>query len=239
MYLDELTTTEFKERIDSKTMVIWPIGAVEEHGPHLPLSTDSLQPEHIAERVAERTGALIAPPLRYGYLRQTAPFPGSISLRWDTLRSIALDILMGLAKNDVRYIVVLSGHAGRDHMSALRLAALDVVDSHDVRIWVMSDYDIAYAHMDELASQDDGHAGTIETSRIMNIRPDLVKERPGPFQPDWPRFEMLAEPREYFPDGYHGDPSAADVEKARRIDDIIVEEMVRFITEAVDRGAGE
>ncbi|MFQ6061322.1 MAG: creatininase family protein, partial [Thermoplasmata archaeon] len=66
MFLDDLTTEEFEREIDDSTVVILPIGVIEEHGSHLPLSTDSIQSEYIAQRVSEKTGALIAPPIRYG-----------------------------------------------------------------------------------------------------------------------------------------------------------------------------
>ena len=122
-----MTSVEFRKRVGPKSVVIWPIGAVEEHGPHLPLCTDSVQPEKVAEDVAKATGALIAPSLRFGNCGATSKFPGTLSLSFDSLRAIAYDVISELARNGFKKIVVLSGHAGRLHMAALRAAGEKVV----------------------------------------------------------------------------------------------------------------
>ncbi|MFQ5884149.1 MAG: creatininase family protein, partial [Thermoplasmata archaeon] len=127
MFLDELSSKEFEREIDDKTVVILPLGVIEEHGSHLPLSTDSLQGEYVAEEVARRTDSLIAPPIRYGVCNTTQNFPGTVSIRFETLRSLVRDVLSEFGRNGIKNVVVLSGHAGSTHMAALRLAAKDVV----------------------------------------------------------------------------------------------------------------
>jgi creatinine amidohydrolase len=231
MYLDELTMEEFSEKVNDDTVVILPIGATEEHGSHLPLSTDSLQPEFIAEKVAKSTGALIAPPIRYGLCSSTRNFPGTISLSFDTLRALVFDILSELTRHGIKKMVVLSGHAGRIHMAALRQAAEMVVREQDVRIMVLSDYDIAYdlIEIDMSIPKDDGHSGLIETSRIMDIREDLVKGKgvAGSTRP--PKFMVLQDPEKYFPTGVMGDPKGASKPKGDQINDYIVKELVKLI----------
>lgn len=79
VWLDELSTVEAQKAATAGTVIILPIGSVEEHGDHLPLGTDSIQPEYIATEVAKKTGALIAPPIRYGICNAARNFPGTIS----------------------------------------------------------------------------------------------------------------------------------------------------------------
>jgi len=214
------------------SIVIWPIGAVEEHGSHLPLCTDSIQPEHVAEAVAKRTGAFIAPPLRYGSCSSTSKFPGTLSLSFYSLHAIARDVLSELARNGFRRIVVLSGHAGRLHMAALRLAAEEVVrERPEVRLMVLSDYDIAYTMKDPDIPQDDGHAGMIETSRVLAIAPRLVKGRAAPFQPKFPPYQVLADYTKYFPGGVHGDPTKASAKKGKEWNAHIVRELAKLVKE--------
>lgn len=231
MFLDELTMSEFKEKVNESTVIILPIGAVEEHGPHLPLCTDSLQPEYIAQKVAEITGALVAPPIRYGFCSSTRNFPGTITISFDTLRSLLYDLLSEFIRNGIKNMVVLSGHAGRVHMAALRLAAERVVNENEANIMVLSDYDIAYDMLDkdETIPSDDGHSGLIETSRIMAIREDLVKGKgiPGIDRP--PKFMVLRDPEKYFPSGVMGDPINASKEKGEEINKYIIDELVRLI----------
>lgn len=65
-WLDELSTKEAEKAAKAETVVIFPVGSVEEHGAHLPLCTDSVQSEYVALEVAKKTGCLVAPPFRYG-----------------------------------------------------------------------------------------------------------------------------------------------------------------------------
>jgi creatinine amidohydrolase len=231
MYLDELTMKEFSEKVNDNTVVILPIGATEEHGAHLPLNTDSLQPEFVAEKVAKHTKALIAPPIRYGFCASTKNFPGTITISFDTLRSLVYDILSELHRNGIKNIVVLSGHAGRIHMAALRQAAESVVRECDVKIMVLSDYDIAYDLIDVDMSipKDDGHSGLIETSRILDIREDLVKGEGEAGSTRPPKFMVLPDPEKYFPTGVMGDPTGASKPKGDQINDYIIKELVKLI----------
>ncbi|UCF07236.1 MAG: creatininase family protein [Thermoplasmata archaeon] len=231
MYLDELTMPEFEEKVKENPVVILPLGAVEEHGPHLPLCTDSLQPEYIAEKVAERTGALLAPPIRYGFCSSTKNFPGTITVSFDTLRSLIYDILSELTRNGIQNIVVLSGHAGRVHMAALRLAARKVVEECEADIMVLSDYDIAYdlIERDDTIPNDDGHSGLIETSRVLAIKEELVKGGGVAGKTRPPKFRVEKNPERHFPTGVLGDPTGASKEKGREINDFIIDEMVRLI----------
>ena len=231
MYLDELTMDEFKEKVNEDSIVILPLGAVEEHGAHLPLCTDSIQPEYIAEEVAKLTNALIAPPIRYGHCSSTRNFPGTLSLSFDTIRYLIYDILSELIRQGFRKIVVLSGHAGRAHMTALRLAAKEIIDEHDVKLLVLSDYEIAYTVLDEEIVKNDGHSGLIETARMLAIREDLVKDKDKrkAAHPKFPKFMILKHPEKYFPSGVMGDPTRATKEKGKEINEIIVKEMVKLI----------
>jgi len=233
-WFDELSMKEAENRAGA--VVILPVGSVEEHGIHLPLCTDSLQPEYVALEVAGKTGCLVAPALRYGVCNSTRGFPGTISITFDSLHRITRDILEEFVRNRFTRILVLSGHAGQAHMAALRLAAQEVVWQHGKenpeerpRITVCSDYDFAYELKGGLFSEKDGHAGTIETSRVMAIKPELVKAGGEKSFPTIPRFKIVADPERYFPSGVIGDPRAASPEKGRMINRYVVKEVVKLV----------
>jgi len=232
--LDELSSAEFGALVKKNPIVFLPLGAVEEHGAHLPLSTDSLQPEYIVEKVAARLPgpALIAPPIRYGNCVTTRGFPGTISLSFDTLRALIEDILEELCRNGVRRVVIVSGHAGGAHMAALRTAGETVVeDTPDLKLMVLSDYDIAYELKGKEFPETDGHGGLIETSRVLGIRPELV----GPDRPSGrntaPKYMVLPDPEAYFKAGISGDTKDASAARGKRIDDFVVEELCRLAAE--------
>ncbi len=240
VFYDELTMTEFADIVDENTIVILPTGAVEGHGGHLPLNTDSLQPEYVAEQVATQLNArqdhkvLIAPPIRYAYSNTIKNLPGTLSLSFETIERLVFDILSELIRNGIKNIVVLSGHAGRLHMAAQRLAAQNIIDLHpEVKLMVLSDYDIVYAQHDLGFPEGDGHAGTMETSRVMAIRPELVKGPGVKSESSPPRYRALSHPEVYFPTGIIGDPTQATSEKGDMLNELVIEELMKLILEMI------
>lgn len=228
----EITSTDFARLVKTKPLVIVPIGSVEEHGSHLPLCTDAYQAEEIASRVAGAFSALVCPPVRYGECRSTRNFPGTISLSGETVHSLAFDIASELARNGIDKVMFLTGHAGSAHMAALRSGVLRAVERNPkLKVMVLSDYDIAYDLRGKEFPENDGHAGEIETSRMLRLRPQLVgKERPrGKARP--PKFMVLPDPETYFPSGVMGDSAKASAKKGGNIDDYIVEKLCELVTE--------
>ena len=241
MRLEEMTSEEFANYVDNLTVVILPIGAVEEHGWHLPLNTDTVQPEKVAEDVEsilekDNYKVLIAPTLNYGNCRTTANFPGTISITSDSLRSVVRDILKEFMRHRIKNIVVLSGHAGSNHMAALRMAAEDALKEGNAKIMVLSDYDIAYKHLGDEVPEDDGHGGMLETSRVMAIRPELVKldRSQGESHPKLPPYRILRNPERYFTKGYRGYPDRATPELGERMNRMIAEELAKLIEDMID-----
>jgi len=236
VWFDELTMQEAEQAAKNDTVIIIPVGSVEEHGAHLPLCTDSIQPEYIAQEAAKKTRTLIAPPLRYGVCNSTRNFPGTISIQFETLRSITKDVLEEFIRNGFTKFLILSGHAGQSHMAALRLAAQQVIWNHEKqkkppRIQVCSDYDFAYELKGKHFDEKDGHAGTIETSRVKAIKPELVRTKAQKHYPTIPRFEVLANPETYFPAGIIGDPTTATTKKGQMVNKYITEQVIKLIEE--------
>jgi creatinine amidohydrolase len=226
MLLDELSSKEFEKSLDDGTVVILPIGVIEEHGSHLPLNTDSIQGEYVAEEVAKKTGALVAPPIRYGVCNTTRNFPGTVSIQFETLRSLVRDVISEFGRNGVKNVVVLSGHAGSTHMAALRLAAKDVVDEMDMKVLVLSDYEII--HGKGLIGPDDGHSGSVESSRVLAVRPDLIKGKGKKGVNRIPKFMVLRHPEKYWK-GVTGDPAKASRKKGEELNELIIREMVKMV----------
>ena len=225
-----LTFTELEKKINDKTVVILPIGSVEEHGPHLPLSSDMIQPNYVAEQVSEKMGAIILPPISYGWTETMNAFKGTVSITFDTLKALVFDILDSVCKTGVKNIVILSGHASRLHMAALNLAADEILDIHHAKIMVLSDYDIAYEYRGKLVPESDSHAGIIETSRVMAIAPELVKkERKFEKKKEEKKFLILKDIREYYPYGTLSDPTGANAELGAELNKLIVDRLIEYI----------
>jgi len=238
VWFDELSMKEAKEAVEAEKVVILPVGSVEEHGPHLPLCTDNIQPEYVALEVAKKTDSLVAPPLKYGVCNTTRIFPGTISISFQSLYRITREIIEEFIRNGFKRFLILSGHADMEQMAALRLAVHKVIWRHreesekrKIRIMVCSDYDFAYELRGKYFDERDGHGGTIETSRIMAVRPDLIKGKGRKSFQKLPRFEIVANPRNFLPEGIIGDPRAASAEKGQFVNDHIVGEIAKLIEE--------
>lgn len=226
--LGELSSPAFAA-LDPKPPLLVPVGIVEEHGPHLPLDTDSIQAVATCEAVSDATGALVAPLLAYGNCSSTRNFPGSFSLRFDTLRDVARDLLADAARHGCGTVAFVSGHAGGAHMRALKLAAEEHVERHpDPRVFVLCDYEL----LSDFAStfpRWDGHAGAMETSRMLALRPDLVRGTAAAHRVQFPDFLVEARPERHFPTGVMGDPTLASVEIGRAANAHIVRRLVDIL----------
>src|SRR5438128_3722232 len=220
-----MTSEEFAAIAKKDPAVLVPVGALEEHGRHLPLGADLIQPLHVVGEVATRTGAYVALPLPYGVCTTTRPYQGTVSVAVDALKAFVRDVLAYLVRNGVRRVMIVSGHSGREHMMALRAAAKEVVDEGTgLKATVLSDYDIIYASHGILP-EGDGHAGAGETSRILTARPELVKGKSPAGKNEIPPYAVVDDPRKYW-SGDTGDPSTASKALGQKPADLVIGEPV-------------
>jgi creatinine amidohydrolase len=230
----DMSTTQFAVAAKRDPVVIIPVGAVEEHGPHLPLGADIFQPEAVLEEVSRRTGALVAPILPYGNCISTDGFPGTISVSFEALRIMMRDILQSFVADGPRRFVVLSGHAGALHMEALRAAARDVASRENIRIAVLSDYDFAYELLDDPERsflKGDGHGGALETSRLMATKPKLVRGRTRVKGAPYPnRFVVSRAPEKLWP-GVRGDPAKASAALGREVNRHVTAKLIDLVND--------
>ena len=171
--LERMTTTEVKAAVaESNGIVILPVGAIEVHGPHLPVGTDSIETIEIARRAAVEVGAVLAPPIWYGNSRGFMDFPGTVTLEPETLRAVIKDVLMSLIKHGFNKPVILDGHGGNYGMSIIAAEDLHLqtgtLVSH-VRAWDMA----TLSKPKELPTYD-GHGGYSETSVMLYLCPEDV-----------------------------------------------------------------
>ena len=230
MIMEEMTMTEFEKGLEKTRAVIIPIGTVEEHGPHLPLSTDTIQATELAKRVSQRMDVFIAPPLHYGFCRSTRCHPGTISISAGALRLIIRDIVKSLHLNGLRSFVILSGHAGDIHMAALNEVGEELLEEiPEISIAVLSEMDLFLDKGVLVETEGDSHAGEVETSMMLYIRPKLVKGRASKEYPALPKPILVRDKRKYWPGGVWGDPSKANRDKGEKIIHLAVGKVIDLI----------
>jgi len=123
VFLGEMTDPEVEAHLQNRQTVIVPVGSTEQHGPHAPLLTDVLIPVEVARRVAEATGALVAPSVNYALSYPHAGFTGVVHVRIATFLSLIEDLCVSLATMGFRRIVFLNGHYDNTYAVAYACAA--------------------------------------------------------------------------------------------------------------------
>jgi creatinine amidohydrolase len=178
--LHEITRVEAAARAP-EALVVLPVAATEQHGPHLPLGTDTLIVERVARAAAERARSgwdvLVAPTLPFGSSHHHLPFGGTISMATERYYNSLIDMTTSLIVDGFRRIFLLNGHGGNHEI--IQLVARDLALQYPVNIAAASYWDLGRAtlmeHAPEILTSYPGHAGHFETSAIMAIRPDLVQ----------------------------------------------------------------
>lgn len=161
-----MSERDFRAAIRKTRRAIIPVGSLEQHGSHLPVSTDSLVVEYLARMAAEQVGAFVLPVISYGVSFEHKPM-FNVSLRNSTLSTMIRDACVSLAENRIKEIVILNGHHG--NMGALQYIAQELHGRLPKDVHV---HTIHYWHM--MKSEFD-HAGEVETSLVLAIAPELVR----------------------------------------------------------------
>jgi len=239
MIIEEITMAQFAEGLEQTQTVLIPFGATEEHGPHLPLATDTLHAVTVARRLAERRTIFIAPPVPYGVCRSSSQHPGTLSIRTETLKALAIDIVSALYRQGMRRFVLLTGHAGGTHFSTLLDAGETLLERFaDAEFAVLTEFMLASeAGRKIIETEGDSHAGEIETSRMLHSHPDLVQGTAAEEYPSFPKGILVRDKQKYWPGGVWGNPQKANAEKGQRIEEVVLDALEQLIDrlEAISR----
>jgi len=172
MRLAELTSPGLEKLRERRPVALWPVGAVEPHGPHAPLGTDTLISVGMCERAAARLGdppAVVLPALPFGVTRYGAAFAGAIGITEATLRAVVLDVAAAVEQQGFRRLVIVNNHFEPEQVGTLRAAAadagalyLDLVRRRNAQ------------RLTDEFRRGSCHAGRYETSLVLADAPELV-----------------------------------------------------------------
>jgi creatinine amidohydrolase len=244
----ELRWNEVAALDRDKTLIILPTGAIEQPGHHLPLETDIFNSSQIALRAAEKAQALgvgsvmLAPPIWWGTSPHHLAYPGTVSLRMETMSALLVDIAASFARHGFYRMLWLNGHGGNG--GVLNATALRVSEEVGISPAVVSYWSLirdALRDIGESANGGMGHACEMETSMQLYLREELVAmntaaldmpreltsyscvdfRNPGPVMMPW---DFMRDSKT----GAMGDPTRANTDKGRRIVEAAVNEVVEL-----------
>jgi creatinine amidohydrolase len=194
LLLQEWTREDAARQADT-TLLVLPVGATEQHGPHLPTGTDFLCAEHIARhaaaRATERIRVVVAPTLPFGSSHHHLPFGATLSLGTETYYRVLVDLLESAIGGGFRRVFVLNGHGGNHEL--VQLAARDVALKQRASVaatswWTLAG-DALVAGGAAQRGRVPGHAGAFETALMLALQPDLVRT-PRPHRDSGPGLDM-------------------------------------------------
>lgn len=234
--LDAATASweEIAAAVSRGLVAILPVGAVEQHGPHLPLLTDTVLAGGVARRIAENLdSALLLPAIAYGDAWTAEGWAGTLSLSPDTLRSTVIDLGRGLHRMGVRGLVTINGHFGNREPIGLAARALGELGFPVLHLDYPRLEALAAEHMEsEPAGPGFYHADEVETSMMLALAPESVRlDRAQPEYPDFPPL-FGSEPMKlsaFNRSGVFGDPRPATADKGEALIAGIAAESLRLI----------
>ncbi len=170
LVLQEMSWADVQNYLKASDMVIIPIGSTEQHGPHLPLGTDCYIATEVAKMVSARTGVVVSPVVLAGYSEYHSGFPGTLSLKPETMEQVLFETAEMLIKYGFRRIMFLNGHGGNNIVQSKTIHRIN--QNTEAVALALGDY----ASWETEPSKDwfDQHAGVNETSVMLYLKPDLV-----------------------------------------------------------------
>ena len=237
----ELSWPAARQRLDDVDLALLPVGSLEQHGPHLPLDVDAYDADRLCRDVARACGRprpLVLPLVPYGVSYHHDDFPGTVSVNPETLSRLVYEIGINVSRQGVLKLVIINGHGGND--PALNFAAQMI--NRDAGIFTCVDTgETSDLEVEEIAeTPNDAHAGEIETSTTLALRPELVAmhraQRAVPrFSSEYLDFssgkgvQWYARTSAMSESGVLGDPTVASRDKGRRIWEVMVCNLVALV----------
>ncbi|TDC07138.1 creatininase family protein [Nonomuraea longispora] len=250
-YWEQMTSARLAT-VDRSLPVILPLGAVEQHGPHLPLATDRILVDHFCQEIDRRLGddVLILPTVSVGYSKHHDDFPGTLSLTHETLLHQIVQTADSVLRHGMTSLLMLNAHGGNEGIAQVALEQLGH-SRPECKIVRTAWWQIASEDLLAISTTGPGgvgHACELETSLLLAIAPQLVDESAIPPRENkswfgWDTADMLragsAIVYRRFADvsstGVFGDPQAASAEKGQQISEIVTQRLVDLVRSMTDR----
>ncbi|MBM4334064.1 MAG: creatininase family protein [Deltaproteobacteria bacterium] len=248
LYLYKWTWAEVRDYLKKDSVIILPFGSTEQHGLHLPLGNDALIAIRLAEDAARATKTIVAPPCWFGWAPHHMAYPGTISLKPETLIQLLYEVLRSLIFHGFKRLIVVNGHR-KANLPPLEIACSRIRNETGAYAAIADPFFLADTAAREIMESPPGgigHAEELETSHMMHIFPELVdikkavKNLPKKkkfhvtdpyvigdrvFTPS--TLEGLRKATE--PSGVIGDPTLSTAEKGDRLHRALVNNLVEVI----------
>lgn len=215
MLITAATSTDEAQR--GARVAMLPVGSFEQHGDHLPLTTDTIIACVIAKQLATAYGLLLLPPVTMSCSHEHEGFDGTVSISSRTLTAVIDDVQLSLARSGIRYLALVNGHGGNYVLSNIAQEA-NIAERRVALFPGREDFRIARERAEmETTTSEDMHGGEWETSILLHSHPHLVRSTYSQSDHDAPQRPhlLITGIRAYAPRGIIGRPSVASATKGQ------------------------
>ena len=239
----ELKSPGVARAVEANALLLLPVGQTEEHGPHMPLNTDTLIATDLCEAAADQLDGdietYVLPPVSYGFsARVMDRWPGTFRVRMDTIISVVREVCESVARMGFKKVVIVSGHG--NHTGPMRVVARQVADSCAIDVPVVMPAGMVMNKLAEINKGGPGascHAGEYETSLMLHLHPELVDMSQATNEDllrltgDFASSEVFWSTwmRQQSTHGVYGDPTPATAETGRQLFEAHVDRLVEFL----------
>jgi creatinine amidohydrolase/Fe(II)-dependent formamide hydrolase-like protein len=172
LVLQEMSWTDIRDYLTQNNMVIIPLGSTEQHGPHMPLGTDYYVATEASKAISARTGVIVAPVLLAGYSLYHSGFPGTLSLKPETMAQVLFESAQMLIKYGFRRFLFFSYHGGN---RIPQETVISKINQETEAVAVAIGVGSPIQQSEDEGEFFDWHAGVEETSVMLYLKPELVK----------------------------------------------------------------
>ena len=239
MQWENLTAPDFAQAVKETGVCILTFGVIERHSEHLPLGTDFLNGHRLACMAAEKAPAVVFPPFYFGQIYEARCFPGTISLKPTLLVELIQSVLDEIGRNGFKKIILLNAHGGNGHLLPF-LAQSSLYERKPYSLYLYSGAMTEaerQARQAILETKHHGHACECETSTTLASFPELVKMEQVPESGGGALGRLAEFKGNYsgiwwygdYPEHYAGDARTASAEKGRKLLELEVAALGRYI----------
>lgn len=230
MIIENMTWKEIEDKLKQTQTILVPISPLEQHGLHLPISTDYDRAYEVAKRAAKQTNVFCIPPIILGNNKKGYAFPGTISVRPETLKNIIIDVCTSLRYTGFKKIIIVSGHWGTKHVESIN-KALEELDDKDILFVGVHKLVDEKIIKEIIETENDRHAGESETSDMLYLEEEQVQmDKAVASFPKYPEEDVdYKEYKKINPTGITGDPTKATKEKGK----IMIEEAIKNLVKLI------
>lgn len=220
MRIEELTWDEFEKLSKTVKTAVIPISPIEQHGKHLPIGSDFMRSQFLAEKINKKENIFLFPPIPIGMVNKGKYFPGTFTVRGSVITNLIYDICESFARAGIKRIIILTAHNSSKHKNCIEKGLRKFERKFKIdTYYIANSYGSLKVEGKVIETENDQHAGEAETSEFLYYNKKLVQMKKA--KREFPDVKAIKknkkQVRKYWKTGVFGDATKASLEKGKKL----------------------